>query len=88
MSRLHKTYIHDKTGAFEAKLASPWGKTVEFEFTTNAASYSGSLPVYWVGNISTTASGPHTRNAFSQAMIQTFLFRSLGVADLPSCFNN
>lgn len=55
MSRLHKTYIHDKTGAFEAKLASPWGKIVEFEFTTNAASYSGSLPVYWVGNISTTA---------------------------------
>lgn len=69
MCRLHKTYIHDRTGAFEAKPAKPWGRTVEFEFTINAASYSASLPVYWVGNIRITASGPHTRNVFSQAMI-------------------
>lgn len=36
MCRLHKTYIHDRTGAFEAKPARPWGRTVEFEFTINA----------------------------------------------------
>lgn len=30
MSQLHKIYIHDKTGAFEVKPASPWGGIVEF----------------------------------------------------------
>lgn len=55
MSRLHKTYTHDRMVAYEAKPASPRGRTVDFEFTTNAASSVGpSLPVSWVSNIRAT----------------------------------
>lgn len=82
MSRLHKTYTYDRTVAYEAKPASPWGRTVVFEFTINAASSLVPWPCPgWA------TSGPHTSNAFSQAMIQTFSCTSFGVAGLPSHFN-
>lgn len=82
MSRLHKTYTYDRTVAYEAKPASPWGRTVVFDFTINAASSLVPWPCPgWA------TSGPHTSNAFSQAMIQTFSSTSFGVAGLPSHFN-
>lgn len=82
MSRLHKTYTYDRTVVYEAKPASPWGRTVVFDFTINAASSLVPCPCPgWA------TSGPHTSNAFSQAMIQTFSSTSFGVAGLPSHFN-
>lgn len=76
MSRLHKTYTQGRMGA------SPWERSVELEFTINAA--SSLVPCLCPG---WETSGPCISNAFSQAMIQTFSFISLGVADLPSHFN-